>query len=94
MSILAIVNETMNNALKLMTVERGLNLKILPLWHLVVLGPVHGGELMRLLGCQNLLLPRYPGILCATGLFISTDLRYDFATTRVRDQDNIMKKKL
>ena len=37
---------------------------------------------MRLLGCQNL-LPRYPGILCATGL-LSTDLRYDFATTRVQ----------
>ena len=81
--ILAIVNETMNNALKLMTVERGLNPKDFTLVAFGGAGPVHGGELMRLLGCQNLLLPRYPGILCATGL-LSTDLRYDFATTRVQ----------
>ena len=81
--ILAIVNETMNNALKLMTVERGLNPKDFTLVAFGGAGPVHGGELMRLLGCQKLLLPRYPGILCATGL-LSTDLKYDFATTRVQ----------
>ena len=91
--ILAIVNETMNNALKLMTVERGLNPKDFTLVAFGGAGPVHGGELMRLLGCQNLLLPRYPGILCATGL-LSTDLRYDFATTRVQRSEQYNEKEI
>jgi N-methylhydantoinase A len=38
---------------------------------------------MRLLGAPRLLIPRYPGILSAIGL-LATDLRYDFAVTRLQ----------
>ena len=83
LGILAIVNETMNSALKLMTVERGLNPADFTLAAFGGAGPVHGGELMRLLNSRQLLVPRHPGILCATGL-LSTDLLYDFALTRLQ----------
>ena len=93
LGILAIVNETMNSALKLMTVERGLDPADFTLAAFGGAGPVHGGELMRLLNSRQLLVPRHPGILCATGL-LSTDLRYDFALTRLQraghyDMDDI-----
>ena len=83
LGILAIVNETMNSALKLMTVERGLDPADFTLAAFGGAGPVHGGELMRLLNSRQLLVPRHPGILCATGL-LSTDLLYDFALTRLQ----------
>jgi N-methylhydantoinase A len=38
---------------------------------------------MRLLGAPRLLIPRHPGILCAMGL-LATDLKYDFAVTRLQ----------
>ena len=91
--ILAIVNETMNNALKLMTVERGLDPKNYTLIAFGGAGPVHGGQLMRLLQTEKLLIPRYPGILCATGL-LSTDLRYDFAITRLQRAGEYNKKEI
>ena len=83
----------MNNALKLMTVERGLDPKNYTLIAFGGAGPVHGGQLMRLLRTEKLLIPRYPGILCATGL-LSTDLRYDFAITRVQRAGQYNKKEI
>jgi N-methylhydantoinase A len=50
-------------------------------------GPVHGGDLMRLLSASGLLIPRYPGILCANGL-LTTDLKYDFALTKLQRANN------
>lgn len=44
---------------------------------------MHGSRLMRLLGAPRLLIPRHPGILCAMGL-LATDLKYDFAVTRLQ----------
>ena len=81
--ILAIINENMKAALKLMTVERGLNPSDYTLTTFGGAGPVHGAELLRLLQCKQLLIPRHPGILCATGL-LSTDLRYDLVQTKIQ----------
>ncbi|MDA1238891.1 MAG: hydantoinase/oxoprolinase family protein [Proteobacteria bacterium] len=81
LGVISIVNETMHNALKLMSVERGLDPSDFLLSAFGGAGPVHGAELMRLLSAGGLLVPRYPGILCANGL-LATDLRYDFVVTR------------
>ena len=80
---LAIVNETMNSALKLMTVERGLDPADFTLAAFGGAGPVHGGELMRLLNSRQLLVPVTPEFFVPRGL-LSTDLRYDFALTRLQ----------
>ncbi len=79
--VIEIVDSNMVGALKVMSVERGLDPRDFALAAFGGAGPVHGARLMRLLGTRKLLVPRYPGILCAMGL-LATDLRYDFALTR------------
>ena len=83
LGILAIVNNNMVGALKVMSVEKGLDPRDFTLAAFGGAGPVHGGELARLLGTRKLLVPSHPGILCATGL-LATDLQYDFVRTRVQ----------
>jgi N-methylhydantoinase A len=80
--MIALVDNNMTGALKVMSVERGLDPRDFTLAAFGGAGPVHGARLMRLLGGPRLLVPRYPGILCAIGL-LATDLRYDFAVTRL-----------
>lgn len=81
--VLAIVNNNMVGALKVVSVERGLDPRAFTLCAFGGAGPVHGADLARLLGAPRLLVPRHPGILCALGL-LATDLRYDFVRTRVQ----------
>jgi hypothetical protein len=78
-----LVDNTMTGALKVMSVERGLDPRDFTLSAFGGAGPVHGARLMGLLGAPRLLVPRYPGILCAIGL-LATDLRYDYAVTRLQ----------
>jgi N-methylhydantoinase A len=78
-----LVDNNMTGALKVMSVERGLDPRAFSLAAFGGAGPVHGARLMRLIGAPRLLVPRYPGILCAIGL-LATDLRYDFAVTRLQ----------
>ena len=81
--VLAIVNNNMTGALRVVSVERGLDPREFTLCAFGGAGPVHGGDLARELGAPRLLVPRHPGILCAFGL-LATDLRYDLARTRVQ----------
>ena len=81
--IVDLVNANMTGALKVMSVERGLDPRDFALAAFGGAGPVHGAELMRELSAARLLVPRFPGILCAIGL-LTTDLRYDFAVTRLQ----------
>ena len=85
--IIDIINENMNNALKLMSVEKGLDPANYALAAFGGAGPIHGGFLLRLLAAKCLFIPRYPGILCANGL-LSTDLIYDFVITRIQKSNN------
>lgn len=80
--VLAIVNSNMAGALRVVSVERGLDPRAFTLCAFGGAGPVHGGDLARELGAPRLLVPRHPGILCALGL-LATDLRYDLVRTRV-----------
>jgi N-methylhydantoinase A len=70
-----------------MSVERGLDPADFVLAAFGGAGPVHGGDLMRLLSVNSLIIPRYPGILCANGL-LATDLKYDFMVTKLQRSDN------
>ena len=81
--IVDLVNANMTGALKVMSVERGLDPRDFSLAAFGGAGPVHGADLVRELQAASLLVPRFPGILCAIGL-LTTDLRYDFAVTRLQ----------
>lgn len=85
--ILKIVNNNMVGALKVVSVEKGLDPRDFTLCAFGGAGPMHGGELARQFGSRRLLIPRHPGILCALGL-LATDLRYDLARTRIQRAPN------
>lgn len=81
--VIDLVDSNMIGALKVMSVERGLDPRDFALCAFGGAGPVHAADLMRSLGAEKLLVPRYPGILCALGL-LTTEFRYDFVVTKLQ----------
>jgi len=81
--VVDLVDSNMIGALKVMSVERGLDPRDFALCAFGGAGPVHAADLMRSLGARRLFVPRYPGILCAIGL-LTTEFRYDFVVTRLQ----------
>ena len=81
--VIRIINANMTGALKVVSVERGYDPKDFTLVAFGGAGPLHGVELGRALGCRAVLVPRYPGLLCALGL-LATDLQYDYARTALQ----------
>jgi N-methylhydantoinase A len=80
--ILAIVNNNMMGAIRVITVERGHDPREFALVAFGGAGPLHAGALARLLGIPTVIVPPTPGVLSTLGL-LATDLRQDFARTRV-----------
>ena len=85
--IIALANNNMAGALKVVSVEKGYDPADFTLCAFGGAGPMHGGELFNLLGAARLFIPRYPGILCAMGL-LATDQKYDFVRTRIQRAPN------
>lgn len=79
-AILTIVENHMAGRIRLITIERGLDPRNFALVAFGGAGPLHGGRLMKDVGIGTLLVPRYPGVLCATGCLMA-DIRYDFSQT-------------
>lgn len=80
--ILSVVNANMARALRLVTVQRGVDPTRLALLPFGGAGPLHAGALARELGIPTILVPSGPGILCALGLLVE-DLRADAVRTWV-----------
>ena len=78
--ILAIVNHHMVGAVRLVSVERGHDPRDFALLPFGGAGPLHGGNLARLLGVRTVLIPPAPGVLSALGLLIS-NLKAEFSLT-------------
>lgn len=80
--ILFVVTANMARAIRVISVQRGHDPRDYTLAAFGGAGPLHAARLARELDIGRILVPRYPGILCAMGLLL-TDLRADFATTRL-----------
>jgi N-methylhydantoinase A len=80
--IVRVVNANMARALRLVTVERGVDPSGLALLPFGGAGPLHASALARELGMRTILVPPAPGILCALGLLVE-DLRVDRVRTWV-----------
>jgi N-methylhydantoinase A len=80
--ILSVVTANMARAIRVISVQRGHDPRDYTLMAFGGAGPVHAARLARELDIERVLVPRNPGILCAMGLLL-TDLRADFATTRL-----------
>ena len=74
--IVAIVNENMFGALRLVSAEQGYDPRDFALIAFGGAGPLHGNALGALLGSWPVIIPPSPGVLCAFG----------DATTRVRNE--------
>ena len=87
-AILAVVNQRMAGRIRLLSIERGLDPRDFALVAFGGAGPLHGGALIREVGIGTMLVPSYPGVLCAMGCAIA-DLRYDFSQTIERRLDQV-----
>ena len=81
--ILSVVTANMARAIRVISVQRGHDPRDYTLAAFGGAGPLHAARLAKELEIGRILVPRNPGILCAMGLLL-TDLRADFATTRLR----------
>ena len=87
-AILAVVNQRMAGRIRLMSIERGLDPREFALVAFGGAGPLHCGALMREVGGSTMLVPLYPGVLCALGC-VYADLRYDISQTLEKRIDRL-----
>lgn len=80
--IIRIVDENMLGALRVVSVQRGIDPRDLVLVPFGGAGPVHGAELARQCGIGTMMVPAAPGVLSALG-FLLADVQNIFTLTRV-----------
>jgi N-methylhydantoinase A len=78
--ILAIADNNMVGAIRVVSVERGHDPRRFALVPFGGAGPLHGCALAELLGITTVLVPPAPGVLCAQGL-LAADLKAEFSRT-------------
>ena len=81
--IIDIIDETMAGALRVMTVERGLDPREFALVAFGGAGPLHANALGILLGCFPIVIPPRPGVMSAFGVQ-ETGHRASFGRTFIR----------
>ena len=86
--ILDIVNENMFGALRLVTVQKGLDPRDFALVAFGGAGPLHGNAIAMLAGCYPVIVPPTPGVLSALG-FLYSDVKNEFAQTHIRNVDDV-----
>ena len=78
--VIKVVNANMARALRLVTIQRGVDPNDLALVAFGGAGPLHAPALARELAIPRIVVPPNPGILCAVGLLVE-DLRSDDVRT-------------
>jgi N-methylhydantoinase A len=81
--ILAIVDNNMVGAIRVVSVERGHDPRDFSLLPFGGAGPLHAGALARLLGMARIVVPPAPGVLSALGLLMS-HLKAEFTRTALQ----------
>jgi N-methylhydantoinase A len=81
--ILAIVDNHMVGAIRVVSVERGHDPRQFTLVPFGGAGPLHGCALAELLGISRIMIAPAPGVLCADGL-LAADLKAEFSRTLPR----------
>lgn len=83
MGIVRIVNENMAAAIRMKTIQRGLDPRDFRLVAFGGAGPVQAAELARILEISEVLIPSRPGVTSAAGL-LTSDLRHDVIVSYLR----------
>ena len=88
LGVLTVVNTNMASAIRLATVERGLDPRTFTLVAYGGAGPMHAARVAGSLGIPTVLVPLNPGVLCAMGLLV-TDVRAEFSRTAIRRTEGV-----
>jgi N-methylhydantoinase A len=75
LGIIFVANAKMNQAIRTLSVERGLDIRRFSLLAFGGAGPLYSSYLMRDLGMSDVIVPRHPGVFAAEGLLLS-DIRH------------------
>ena len=81
--IISVVVANMAKAIRVISVERGYDPRDYSMLAFGGAGPIHAVRMARALDIPRVIVPKYPGILCALGLLL-TDLRTSTSLTRLR----------
>lgn len=79
-AILAVTNNQMASAARMVTVEKGHDPREFVLFAFGGAGPLHAVQIARELGVPRVIVPRYPGITSALGCTLA-DVRHDYVRT-------------
>ncbi len=80
--IIAIAAANMIRAIRLITIERGIDPRELTLVAFGGAGPLHAGIIAKELQLARVLIPRAPGVLSALGL-LTADTKHDYVRTSI-----------
>jgi len=82
--VIDVVNNNMEQAIRLISVERGYDPRDFTLFCFGGAGGLHAASLARSLGMRRVVVPRFPGALSALGLLLA-DVRKDYSRTLLVD---------
>ena len=82
--VIEIINVNMMGAVRVISVEQGVDPRDFTLVAFGGAGPLHAAEIARNMGLSRVLVPPRPGLLSALGL-LHADVRGDFSLTRLVD---------
>lgn len=80
--ILEIINVNMMGAVRVISIEQGVDARDFTLVAFGGAGPLHAADIARNMGIRRVLVPPRPGLLSALGL-LHADVRGDFSLTRL-----------
>ena len=86
--ILEVANAAMRRAIRLISVQRGFDLRDFTLIAYGGAGPLHGGRLAQELGMPRVVVPAHAGLFSALGCAV-TDVAYDHVQTFRRGLDRL-----
>ncbi len=86
--IVEIVNVKMQEAIKVVSSNRGYDLRDFHLLAFGGAGPLHAAPIAEELGMRGVLVPAFPGVTSALGLLLS-DVRHDYITSHLARIDTI-----
>jgi N-methylhydantoinase A len=86
--IIEIINVKMEEAIKVVSSNRGYDLRDFHLLAFGGAGPLHAAAIARDLGMRGVLVPAFPGAFSALGLLLS-DVRQDYVTSELVPIDTV-----
>lgn len=80
--IISVINSSMMRAVRLVSVERGYDIREFSLMAFGGAGPLHACEIASELGIKTVIVPPSPGTLCSLGLLMA-DVKFDLSRSKI-----------